>query len=215
MERKITITASSSTSIKADVIEFDITLLSLNKDYQKSYSDLTHQLNQLQNDLSSIGINKDELKTTLFDVQQKYNNVRNSDGSYSKEFEGYQITHCLVFQQDFDSSTLAVILNKLATSQSQPQFNIRFTCKNQKEHTLLLMKQLTKEAKHRARLLAKDNGVKISQLVDIDYSFSDTDFYSPAAFGLCKSNMVENASIDINPQDITISATGKFVWEIQ
>ena len=77
------------------------------------------------------------------------------------------------------------------------------------------MKQLTKEAKHRARLLAKDNGVKISQLVDIDYSFSDTDFYSPTAFGLCKSNMVENASIDINPQDITISATGKFVWEIQ
>ena len=110
---------------------------------------------------------------------------------------------------------MAVILNKLATSQSQPQFNIRFTCKNQKEHTLLLMKQLTKEAKHRARLLAKDNGVKISQLVDIDYSFSDTDFYSPTAFGLCKSNMVENASIDINPQDITISATGKFVWEIQ
>ena len=43
MERKITITASSSTSIKADVIEFDITLLSLNKDYQKSYSDLTNQ----------------------------------------------------------------------------------------------------------------------------------------------------------------------------
>ena len=61
MERKITITASSSTSIKADVIEFDITLLSLNKDYQKSYSDLTHQLNQLQNDL--VNLKEEFIKT--------------------------------------------------------------------------------------------------------------------------------------------------------
>ncbi|MGN1399486.1 MAG: SIMPL domain-containing protein [Erysipelotrichaceae bacterium] len=215
MERKITITASSSTSIKADVVEFDITLSSLDQSYQKAYTLSTEQLAQLQFDLTSIGIKKEQLKTTSFDVQQKFNNIRNQDGSYSRQLEGYQITHCLVLQQNYDIELLAAVLNKLAFCSCQPQFNIRFTCKNQKDYTELLMKQLTKEAKHRARLLAKDNGVKLKQLVDVDYSFSDGDYYSPTVYGLCKSAKMDGGVLELNPQDITISASARFIWEIE
>ena len=80
------------------------------------------------------------------------------------------------------------------------------------------MKSAAKNAKEKAKILCSASNVKLGDLVSIDYNWGEIDVYSNTDYKVeakCLMNSGDRLSnIDIQPDDISVSDTATFVWEI-
>ena len=78
----------------------------------------------------------------------------------------------------------------------------------------------TTNAKRKAELLCETSGVKLGQLITIDYNWVELNIYSNARNDMAADCLLAEApmmarSIDIEPDDIDVRDTAAFVWEIE
>ena len=80
-----------------------------------------------------------------------------------------------------------------------------------------LLKSAVKNAKEKAEILCSASGVKLGELVSIDYNWGEIDLYSDTNYEVGDRFMAKAAclsNIDIQPDDIKTSDTATLVWEI-
>lgn len=70
--------------------------------------------------------------------------------------------------------------------------------------------------KRKAEILCDASGAKLGNLIAIDYNWGELDIYSHTRFDCCEEAMapMKACSIDIDPEDIDVSDTATFVWEL-
>ena len=76
-----------------------------------------------------VGYRKEDLKTTSFDVQTRYENIKDRQGNYRREFAGYACSYHLKLAFDFDSKQLAKGHFCDYDCGAQPELSIAFTVK--------------------------------------------------------------------------------------
>ena len=83
--------------------------------------------------------------------------------------------------------------------------------------TEALLRAVAKDARTKAEILASASDVKLSTLLSIDYNPDKINLNSLTEYMLEKSCMAMNGAADIlvTPEDITVSDTVTFVWEIK
>ena len=114
------------------------------------------------------------------------------------------------------SQALAAIAKCLA----QPELSIAFTVKDATAVNEALLREATVNAKRKAELLCEASGVKLGQLLTIDYNWGELNIYSDTRYDMAEYCMIDAApmmakSIDIEPDDIDVRDTATFVWEIE
>lgn len=80
-----------------------------------------------------------------------------------------------------------------------------------------MLRSATINAKRKAEILCEASGVKLGDLIAIDYNWGELDIYSHTRFDCCEeamAPMMKAKAIDIDPDDIDVSDTATFVWEI-
>ena len=78
------------------------------------------------------------------------------------------------------------------------------------------LRSATANAKKKAEILCEASGVTMGDLIAIDYNWGELDIYSHTRYDCCEDAMPLMAkSIDIDPDDIDVSDTATFVWEIK
>ncbi len=216
MEKKLQIIGSGKLNLSVDQIEFDLNLKALKQDYNDAYKLAEIQLSQLQKDMAKIGFTKKELKTNSFVVNQHYENYRDENNNYQTKLTGYEVNHQLTLKCAYDVELLGRIINTLTVCDAQPEFNIRFTVKDQHQAKLELLKKITKDAKTKARVLAKENKVKLIGITEIDYTYSDNNFYSPTVYERSvNAKCLAATGMEITAADVQIEGSARFVWEIE
>ena len=113
MEKTITVKGTGNISVQPDLTIVCITLKSFDKDYEKAMQYASEKLSALQNALSSIGFDKDDLKTTNFNVNTEYESIRDKSGNYKSVFEGYSCVQGLKLEFDFDTKVLSKVLSAI------------------------------------------------------------------------------------------------------
>ena len=80
-----------------------------------------------------------------------------------------------------------------------------------------LLISTTENAKKKAEILAKASGVILGDLVSIDYNWGELHLYSQTRYAMEDKlmKMSESYAPDIEPNDIDVSDTVTFVWEIR
>lgn len=81
-----------------------------------------------------------------------------------------------------------------------------------------MLRSATANAKRKAEVLCDAAGVKLGDLVSINYSWGELNIYSDTNYGLAKDCLADPMTvraIDIEPDDIDIRDTATFVWEIE
>ena len=79
-----------------------------------------------------------------------------------------------------------------------------------------MLRSATINAKRKAEILCDASGAKLGNLIAIDYNWGELDIYSHTRFDCCEEAMapMKACSIDIDPEDIDVSDTATFVWEL-
>lgn len=216
MARTITVKGIGKVSAKPDYVVLPRTLESKYKDYNKAMDMAANHIQHLNETLFSIGFEKGSVKTTNFNVCTDYDRVKDRNGNYQSVFCGYEVTHNLKLAFDFDMGKLSQALSDIASCLSRPQLSVAFTVKNVTTINEEMLRFATANAKKKAEILWEASRVTMGDLIAIDYNWGELDIYSHTRYDCCEDAMPLMAkSIDIDPDDIDVSDTATFVWEIK
>ena len=219
MNRTVTIKGIGKLSLKPDQTVVSLTLKTVHADYDKATDEAAKRLEQLRDAITEIGFAKDDLKTASFDVGTEYESERDKNGNYKRIFAGYRVTHGLKLEFDFDSRRLSKVLGAIAACIAEPELNVQFTVKDREAVNAALLESACTNAKTKAEILTKASGVTLGELVSIDYNWGELHLYSPTRYEMEEACMMKASAaptaMDIEPDDINVSDSVTFVWEIR
>ena len=160
------------------------------------------------------------MKTTSFDVQTRYENVKDRQGNYKREFAGYACTYRLKLAFDFDNKQLAKVISAIADCDAKPELSIAFTVRNPSAVSEELLINATENAKTKAEILCKASGNALGQLLNIDYNWGELNVYSRTSYEVedCLQPLMamsKCAAPEFELDDIDVTDTVAFTWDIQ
>ena len=219
MPRTITVKGMGRVTTAPDYVVISMSLEAHEQDYEATMELAAKKIEQLNASLEEIGFEKKAVKTTNFNVRTDYERVKDRNGNYKSVFNGYICSHRLKVEFDFETKRLAQTLYAISRCLAQPDLSISFTVKAPSVVNKELLKSATINAKEKAQILCEASGVELGQLLAIDYNWGELNIVSHTDYMLeekCMAMPVGGlADMDIEPDDIDVSDTATFVWEIK
>ena len=219
MPRTITVKGMGNAKTSPDYIVISMSLEAQNNDYDETMELAAKQIDYINASLEEIGFEKKAVKTTNFNVRIDYDNVKDKNGNYKRVFNGYVCSHNLKVELDFDTKRLAQTLSAISKCLAKPELTIRFTVKDPSAINKDLLKSATINAKEKAEILCEASNDELGSLLSIDYNWSELNIYSHTDYSLAEDcmamPMAKMSAIEIEPDDIDVSDTATFVWEIK
>ena len=217
--RTITVKGTGNVSARPDYIVLSLNIEAISETYDRAMTEASERIKKLQDAAVFVGYEKSDLKTTSFNVQTRYENVKDRQGNYKREFAGYACSYHLKLAFDFDSKQLAKVISAIANCGAQPEISIAFTVKNPERISEELLISATENAKTKAEILCKASGNALGQLLNIDYNWGELNVFSRTTYDVedCIQPLMamsKCAAPEIEPDDIDVSDTVAFTWEI-
>jgi uncharacterized protein YggE len=148
-------------------------------------------------------------------------NLESQHCNYDKTMElaadSVEILQNAIESADFDIEVMSRVFAAIAKTQINPRLDIQFSVKDKSVISEKLLVSAAKNAKYKAEILAKASGVILGDLVSIDYNWSELHLYSQTRYEVEENCMAGQSSYapDIEPDDIEVSDTVLFAWEIK
>ena len=217
--RTVTVKGTGNVSARPDYMILSLTIEAAAKTYDRAMTDAAERIEKLQDAAVRCGYEKENLKTTSFDVQTRYENIKDRQGNYKREFAGYACSYRLKLTFDFDSKQLAKVISAIADYGAQPELSIMFTVKNPATVSEELLINATENARAKAEILCKASGNALGQLLNIDYNWGELNVYSRTSYEVedCIQPLMAMSKCsapEIEPDDIDVSDTVAFTWEM-
>ena len=186
-------------------------------DYEETMKLAADSVNVLQNAIKTAGFDKKDLKTTNFNIRTHYESYRDKDDNYKSKFDGYICEQGLKLEFDFNTEVMSKVLTAIGKAPIEPNLNIQFSVKDKDAVNEELLIRATENAKRKAEILTKASNVTLGDLISIDYNWGELHLYSNTRFMIQEQNMsmAKMSAPDIEPDDIDVSDTVTFVWEIK
>lgn len=217
MERKITVKGIGRMNVRPDRIVISLLLNAKDTEYGKAMRLAAEQLEELRGAILGAGFEKESLKTLDFNVNTVYEGEHDQFGNYKQRFAGYECIHSAKLKFDLDMELLGKTLSAITSCSANPELSIEFTVKDKAAVSEALLRAAAENATEKAELLCAASGVALGELLSIDYSWSDVSIVSPTNYRRGKAALLcaEDACVDISPEDISVSDTAVFIWEIR
>lgn len=218
--RTITIKGGGKSTKSPDLIILKISIEISDEEFEVALNSMTDLINKLNDSLENIGFSKNDLKTLSYNIERNYDYVKKGiiNKEYENKFAGFEISHELKLEFDFDTTILSNVLNSLNEFSEYLDFEIHFSVKDKELMKKEVLIDATKNAKFNAEILAEASDAKLGRLLKIEYEWDDTDFKSNTRL-YDLDRYIRRSSVSINqtsivPEDIEISDVVIFIWEL-
>ena len=220
MDKTIKVTGKGKLAVSPDMIRLLITQSKTEKTYEAAVKTSATQKKTITDAFSKLGFKKQDLKTLSFDVAARYEGYEAEDKSWKQRLVGYEFTHKMKLEFEKDSDLLSKALGTMTTIKGEPEFSIQYFVKDKEAVKNKLIAKAAEDSKEKAAALAKATGVKLGEIVHINYSWGEAEIVSspvaPMMLRACKSDgAVNSVNFDIEADDIDIEDTVTIVWEIK
>ncbi|MBO4324313.1 MAG: SIMPL domain-containing protein [Lachnospiraceae bacterium] len=176
--REMRVTGVGRLSVKPDRIRLMMNLSDTKKDYEKALEASSEMSSKLQKVFTGCGFQEDDLKTTRFSVDAEYEGYTDKNGNWKQRFKGYRFEQSLKIEFPSDNERLGTVLYALAKSGVKTEFRIQYTVSDLEKCRNELLGKAVADAKEKAAVLAAASGVKLGDIMRIDYSFGNADICS-------------------------------------
>lgn len=219
MERRIRVTGKGKLAVKPDMICLMMELSDVDYDYEKTLKESASQTELLKDCFEKLGFQRTDLKTTYFNVDTEYDRYQDKDNVWRSRFAGYRFTHKLKLEFDADNKLLGKILYELTHIPVNPEFRMMYTIKDVDAAKNELLGKAVADSKKKAEVLTEAAGVKLGNIISIDYSWGEINICSDVKYGMTEAMRVcepteMSYDMDIEPDDIDVTDTVTVVWEI-
>ena len=220
MERTIKVTGRGNINLKPDLTIIELRLTKVEEGYHNTLGRATSDVAEVKNKLVELGFNRNDLKTTYFNVNTEYQSYKDNNGNWATEFVGYRYNQTLKFSFDVDNKLLGKVLYALGGLKCSPKFDIIYTVKDDEEAKNLLLKYAVKDANRKAQIIAEASNLNLGDILSIDYSFMSVEF-SERIFDN-KMDLINgeigcnnSLNVDFEPDDIKANDTITVLYAIK
>ena len=210
-QRTIRVKGSAEVSAVPDLVVITFDLASKNYDYGKCLENLSFKTESLREELASIGLERDSLKTARFNIDTDFRWDRQRDRHI---FQGYEAYHVMRVEFPFEKDYLNKVLHVLSRAESEASFRISFQVKDPEPLKQQAIAGAVKNSREKALVLAEAAVVSLGDIIQIDYSWSEVRFETDFEVCEAKATMSE-PSYDITPEDVDVSDSVTVIWEIK
>ena len=222
MVRTIKVTGKGKFSVRPDTICLKMCIRDLCDTYEDAIDQSGKRSDELREAISVLGFQKSDLKTLDFGIDMKYDRFQEDSKRWKREFQGYQYTHSIKLEFDSNNQLLGKVLRVLRGIPFHPEILIEYTVKDQEAAKCELLKQAVKDSRRKAEVLCEAAGVSLGEIITIDYSWGGLSLYSKlldmTLDSDCEDDCVfqdEDLSLNIEPDDISVSDTVTIIWGIE
>lgn len=220
MTRTIKVTGKSKIQALPDYTKISLTITATLPEYDKCLAKSVEDMNTIVECIKQFGFERKELKTSNFEINRKTEGYRDKYNDWKYRFIGYEYTQDLNFSFQNDNKRLGQILYALAHLSIIPEIRISYFCSDVEIIKNQLLELAIQDAKTKAELLTSAAGVKLCEILDIDYSWisvtfesEDMKFCQPTgAADLCESSAYD---VDFEPDDIDTSDSVRITFRIE
>ena len=220
MTRTIKVTGKSNVQASPDYTRISLTISDTLQEYDLCLAKSVEDMNIIVECIKQFGFDRKELKTSSFDINRKTEGYRDKHDNWKYRFIGYEYTENLNFTFKNDNEKLGRILYALAHLSIIPEINISYFCSDVETIKNQLLELAIKDAKKKAELLTGASGVKLCEILDIDYSWINVTFESdnmkfcqPMALEDCCASAAYD--VDFEPDDIDASDSVRITFRIE
>ena len=220
MTRTIKVTGKSNVQASPDYTRISLTISDTLQEYDLCLAKSVEDMNIIVECIKQFGFDRKELKTSSFDINRKTEGYRDKHDNWKYRFIGYEYTENLNFTFKNDNEKLGRILYALAHLSIIPEINISYFCSDVETIKNQLLELAIKDAKKKAELLTGASGVKLCEILDIDYSWINVTFESdnmkfcqPMALEDCCASAAYD--VDFEPDDISTSDSVRITFRIE
>ena len=211
-ERTIIITGKSELNISPDMIRLSFKIIIQETAYSQVLNFLSDNANSLIDILTSHGFNTNEIKTTRYTIHRwtKYQNGQELN-------LGYEGEHSLFVEFKIDNAKINEIINHITEKVPCVSINISYSCSKLEQYDKKLLELAIKDAQDKAKFIAKTSGVKLKQILNINYSTQPTNIN----FGLEYNHLRADKCFatarvpNMTPEDKIVEKSIDMVWEIE
>ena len=211
-ERTIIITGKSQLNISPDMIKLSFKIITQETAYSQVLNFLSDNANSLIDVLTSHGFNTNEIKTTRYTIHRwtKYQNGQELN-------LGYEGEHSLFVEFKIDNAKINEIINHITEKVPCVSINISYSCSKLEQYDKKLLELAIKDAQDKAKFIAKTSGVKLKQILNINYSTQPTNIN----FGLEYNHLRADKCFatarvpNMTPEDKIVEKSIDMVWEIE
>ncbi len=211
--KTITVKGTAKLAQAPDNVKVLLTLHSAAMQYDAAVERGAERLELLYSAAEKALFDRKDLITDSFAVQTRYDNRRDDSGNYNRVFAGYEIVQQTSLSFEWNSEKLSALLNAIAASGAEPEMEIVFGLCDEHSAELQALALAVQDAKDKAAVLATAGGVKLADIVAIDYGSTDR-AVSPTRYDGVQACMSLARNVQINPADVDVRGTVTVVWEI-
>ena len=215
MKRTVTVTGVGAAGARPDLAEVTVTVEASDPEYRKCVASNSAKTDLLRSALISLGFDGDALKTRDFQVIPQYESRREQE-TFRQVFTGYSCVHRTVIRFDWDSESLARVIDAVTGCGADAEVGIRFTVKNAEELINAGITEAARSARRKAEVLCAASGGTLGKLISAEYRQDTPDLYSPTSYvpaGRMMAKMA-GAETDIRPEDVQFRQYATLVWEL-
>ena len=220
MTRTIKVTGKSNLQASPDYTRISLAISDTLKEYDDCLAKSVEDMNLIVDCIKKFGFERKELKTSDFEINRKTEGYRDRHDDWKYRFVGYEYTENLNFTFKNDNERLGKILYALAHLPIIPEINISYFCTDVETIKNQLLELAIKDAKKKAEILTSASGVKLYEILDIDYSWinitlesDDMKFCKPMALEDCCGSAAYG--VDFEPDDISTSDSVRITFRIE
>lgn len=216
MNKTIQVVNESTMKFKPDQTIIKLTISDMYDTYEEALRMSQEETRRIKNMLVKLGLIREEMKTSYFNVNPEYDYKKTKDGLERKIIIGYKYTHAITVKFGIDNQLLATILFTLTEGKATIHIDLSYSIKDEDELEKQVLDKCIKEAKEKAKLIATSSEVELGDIVNIQYSKDERELYNHVYRGRMVDDYCSNGgTMDINPHDIKISQGIIIDWEIK
>lgn len=207
-DRVIKVRGSANVTAVPDWVVIRFSIIGKDYEYTRCMKKLSTQTESLREELASVDIEKESLKTSHFSIDT---DTEYRDGRYI--FKGYNAQHDAKIEFPFDKDYLNKVLQALSKTASKTTFTVSFIVKDPEPMQQQAIADAVKNCQQKAVILAEAAGISLGEIINIDYSWAEVRFES--RMEVCSSSKeAPDYFMDINPDDVGHSDSVTVYWEI-
>ena len=109
------------------------------------------------------------------------------------------------------------MINDIVKLEDNIEFQISFGVKDPNSHKQQLIENAIADAKKNALIIARSAEIKLKEILNINYSFSEVIFRSDLDYNYnsCMMETTDDIMPDLNPDDIDVSESITVTWRIE
>ena len=161
-----------------DRMEITVRLVSLKRDYKTAVLGLHQQTGRLKESLVACGIERDELLTDDYSVEQKHEYDRQEK---TNTLIGYEAVHKLTVAMPFSRVRLGDILRAIGKAGDETEVTVEFLASNKRQYEQALLTEAYRNAQQTALTLATVSGHQLGSPLEIN-AHDDLFSYSTYSF---------------------------------